>query len=98
MDQCPSFPAGDYVDSSLAARVLANRPLNEKHIVVRLKIDSSNSMNLFFDLDQIGVIERSCGHYVSKPISCRRPFELFNGVTNSPRRVTTNIFTKQRTK
>ena len=41
-------------------------------------------MNSFFDLDQIGPIERSWAHYVFNLIRCRRPFKILIVATKSP--------------
>ena len=46
--------------------------------------DFSNSMNSFFDLDQIGLIGRLCVNYVFKLICCRRIFKVVIVATKSP--------------
>ena len=45
--------------------------------------DFSKVMNSFFDLDQIGVIERSCAHYTCDVICSRRIFNIVIGATKS---------------
>ena len=46
--------------------------------------DFLNSMNSFFDFDQIALIERSCAHYVFNLICSRRLFKFLIVATTSP--------------
>ena len=41
-------------------------------------------MDSFFDLDQISLIGRPCGHYIFNPISSGRILKVLNVATKSP--------------
>ena len=67
------------IDSGLAAA----GSLNDKFVFLIENEVLSKVMNSFFDLHQIGAIERPCGHYTFNPICSRRISKSQKGATLS---------------